>query len=168
MLRIFANYSDTAFSFNDLALFADRLNGWSNLHSNSPFYRPTKLLKHYIKYFLVMQVFFWSIFKLFLFPTLTVWIGRNRERRRKSGRCWSISIWVMAPSFCSTMMRNTPLRYWTRFSRESRKKGLRLCRFPSWFIGRISRWIMKDGRFWKVRRHKKRSAYNTFAGSGCM
>ena len=45
--------------------------------------------------------------------------------------CWSISIWAMAPSFCSTMMRNTPLRYWTRFSRESRKRGLRLCRFPS-------------------------------------
>jgi len=37
MLRIFTDYSDTAFSLDDFALFANWFDWWSNLHSNSPF-----------------------------------------------------------------------------------------------------------------------------------
>ena len=37
MLRIFTDYSDTAFSLDDFAFFANRFDWWSNLHSNSPF-----------------------------------------------------------------------------------------------------------------------------------
>ena len=36
MLRVFADDHYTAMSFNDLALFADLLYGWFNLHLISP------------------------------------------------------------------------------------------------------------------------------------
>jgi len=37
VFRIFADYSDTSFSFDDFALFANRFYWWSNLHVKPSF-----------------------------------------------------------------------------------------------------------------------------------
>ena len=80
VFRVFTDNSDTAFSLYDLAFFADRLYGWSNLHSNSPFYRPTKLLKHYIKHLPLMQALFYLLCFMLFSGTGGVWYHCARRK----------------------------------------------------------------------------------------
>ena len=117
MLRILANYSDTAFSFDDFAFFANGLYRWSYFHRKNPPFTSCVFL-------LASATGFWSETirktRRFLFPIPTKIIEKRAKNRRKDSvkiilEYSSISIFKLQEFFWKfqkkRQIRNRPAFY---------------------------------------------------------